>query len=121
MMVVVLVVEDDDAIRSLISEILRQHGYRVQVAKSAEEALQLAAGGAEVDLLLADVVLPGMNGQALYGVIHQDRPTLRVLYISGYLHDGDEDTPRLSSRTDFVQKPFTIQHLLGRVRSSLDA
>jgi len=80
-----LVVEDDDAVRALVQEALGREGYRIVSASGPTEALSIASGlGTELDLLISDVIMPGMNGRELFAELARRQPTLPVLYISGY-------------------------------------
>ncbi|WP_437683295.1 ATP-binding protein [Sorangium sp. So ce131] len=117
----VLVVEDDDAVRKLIVEVLERRGYGVLSAASGEEALgALAHDGVEaIDLLLTDLVMPGMNGRELAERALAIQPRARVLYMSGYADDvlAGVDPER---ETVMLQKPFTPEALAQRVRDMLD-
>ncbi len=116
----VLVVEDEPAIIKLVEIALAQQGYRVLVATSPEEALALVeTAGAEIHLLLTDVIMPGMNGRELAERLRARFPALHCLFMSGYTADilapsgVDGDMP-------FLQKPFTLYDLAARVRQTLD-
>ncbi|WP_437538704.1 ATP-binding protein [Sorangium sp. So ce726] len=117
----VLVVEDDDAVRKLIVDVLERRGYGVLSAASGEEALAMLAREGEdaVDLLLTDLVMPGMNGRELAERAVAIHPRARVLYISGYAEDvlaGAEPDRELA----LLQKPFTPETLAHRLRELLD-
>ncbi|WP_437803473.1 ATP-binding protein [Sorangium sp. So ce693] len=117
----VLVVEDDDAVRKLIVDVLERRGYGVLSAASGEEALAVLAREGEdaVDLLLTDLVMPGMNGRELAERAVAIHPRARVLYISGYAEDvlaGAEPDRELA----LLQKPFTPETLAQRLRDLLD-
>jgi two-component system, cell cycle sensor histidine kinase and response regulator CckA len=116
----VLVVEDQVAVRRIIDRLLTQQGYDVLPAGHAAEAVRIATRHpGPIHLLLSDIVMPGMNGRDLAEWLVEQRPELRVLFMSGYaaasaeraLHDGD---------TDMVRKPFTPERLCGAVRAALD-
>jgi len=107
----VLVVEDDEAIRALVRGVLESAGYDVRVAGTGEEAL----AGPDADLLLTDILMPGMTGRELARHIHERSPRTRVIFISGYTGD---DAP-LEERARFLAKPFTPSELLERVRELL--
>ena len=109
----ILVVDDEPGIRELIRKILTRERYRVLEAGSAEEALS-AAQGQPVDLLITDVMLPGMQGPDLARRMQQMLPALKALFISGYT--GQE---RLPAGARFLAKPFTLATLLERVREAL--
>jgi len=118
----VLVVEDDAQVREVTVRGLRAGGYRVLVAAGAAEALAL--GGDEIggiDLVVTDVVMPGLDGHALADELRRRRPELRVLYVSGYTEDAVIARGVLSSGMAFLAKPFTPSGLLERVRAILDA
>ena len=116
----VLVAEDEPGVRAYASQVLRQAGYRVLEATSGQEALDLASAQSEpISLLLSDVVMPGMTGRALAERMRALYPGMAVLYMSGYT---DDMVFRAGVRADggnFLQKPFTPESLLARVRSTL--
>jgi CheY-like chemotaxis protein len=117
----VLVVEDEPAIRSLACEMLEAQGYRALRAGSGEEALGLAVRHpGPIDLLVSDVVMPGLAGPALAERFRLVRPAIRVLFISGY--EGDDLVRRGVSGEAvlFLPKPFTADELGRRVREALD-
>jgi len=115
----ILVVEDEDAVRVIVTAVLRRQGYRVLEAPTPALAIELfERHGPEIDLLLTDVVMPGMNGPALAQRLVAVRPELRVLFISGYADLSvpiDVDNPNVS----FLSKPFQASALTGRVRDLL--
>jgi CheY-like chemotaxis protein len=110
----ILVVDDETGIRELIRKILRREGYRVLEAGSAEEALATAQGQA-IDLLITDVMLPGIRGPELARRMQQAAPRLKMLFISG--HTGEERVP---AGGHFLAKPFTLAALLEKVREALE-
>ena len=118
----VLLVEDEAALRSMIQEILEEAGYTVLSSASPEEALAAARSHpGPVHLLLSDVVMPRMGGRDLAAQVSALRPGLRVLYMSGYTDEAIVHHGMLDSGTHFLQKPFTSDALLGRVRDLLGA
>jgi signal transduction histidine kinase/ActR/RegA family two-component response regulator len=117
----VLVVEDEDGVRELLWKILTDHGHTVLEARHGRDALTVAGGyDHPIQLLVTDVVMPEMGAGELVDQLVSSRPELKVLYISGYTND--EVTRRGISRTDaaFIQKPFTSEDLMRKVREVLD-
>ncbi|MFH1808619.1 MAG: ATP-binding protein [Pseudomonadota bacterium] len=117
----VLVVEDDAKVLLLVTEVLRSQGYQVSTAANAEDALHLVAAQPRVlDLLLVDVVLPGLSGPVLAEQLRVRQGSLRVLFMSG--HDGDLLAQRglADEEQELLHKPFSEYELLRRVRRSLD-
>jgi PAS domain S-box-containing protein len=118
----ILVVEDEDAVRELARRALSAAGYRVQVARDADEAIELCRGGRlSVDLLLTDVVMPGMDGRQLAERLARDLPEMAVLYTSGYTDNAIVHHGVLDPDTSFIPKPFSIADLTRRVREVLDS
>jgi two-component system, cell cycle sensor histidine kinase and response regulator CckA len=116
----ILLVDDDAAMRTLLSESLRAAGYSVEVAASGSDALRAAAApGPEIDLLLTDVMMPGMSGTELAARLRELRPGARVVYMSGATQealrqrDNTIDAP-------FLWKPFSTEELTHTVRQVLD-
>ena len=117
----ILVVEDDEPVRDLIERALGQQGYTLMVAGDGEAALAMAAQYAgSIDLLLTDVVLPGMSGRSLGDTLVKVRPEMRILFISGYSEDAIAHHGVLSPGVPLLQKPFTPQVLAGELRAVLD-
>jgi two-component system, cell cycle sensor histidine kinase and response regulator CckA len=117
----VLVVEDDPLVRKVACRSLDAAGYHVIVASSGREALDLATRvGGRLDLLLTDVIMPGLNGRELADELRRGRPGLRVLYMSGYAHDVISKAGVLDSGIEFLRKPFTVAQLQERAREVLD-
>jgi two-component system, cell cycle sensor histidine kinase and response regulator CckA len=117
----VLVVEDEEALRSLVVEMLTCQGYEVGPAVSPARALDAAAGDVPFDLLVTDLVMPGMSGRELAGRITADCPGLRVLFMSGYTDDVVMRRGLIEARMAFLQKPFSLEALARRVREVLDS
>jgi CheY-like chemotaxis protein len=116
----ILLVEDETSLRAIAREILEEHGYRILEAERGDEALAVARRHAEpIHLLLTDVVMPGMNGRALAEALVAERPSLRVLYMSGYTDDVIADRGVLEPGTRLLMKPFTAAALLRRVHEAL--
>ena len=114
----ILLVEDEPQVRELAQRILTRAGYRVLAAENGDAALVLAAG-AEVDLLLSDVIMPGLSVLELAAVLRRSRPALPVLLMSGY-SEAHLRSVGLEDETPFLAKPFTNQSLLASVRDTLD-
>ena len=118
----ILLVEDEQVVRTLVQEMLERNGYRVVAAESPAHALELAgAHDGEMDLLLTDVVMPGMSGRDLADLLVAERPELRVLYASGYTRDAISSQGVLDAGTAFLEKPFTSAALGRAVRDVLAA
>jgi len=116
----VLLVEDEESVRQLVRETLESKGYKVLEADHGEAALQLAADHAsEIDILITDVVMPGMSGRELSARLCATCPHTKVLYLSGYTEDAIAHEGVLESGTAFLQKPFTLQMLSRKVREVL--
>jgi CheY-like chemotaxis protein len=111
----VLVVEDEEAVRESTRRILAANGYSVLTAGCGAEALELCREGVGIDLLLTDVVMPGMSGRALAASIGEMKPDLRVLYMSGYT---DRQLDVGDSRR-LIEKPFNTETLLRGVAEAL--
>jgi PAS domain S-box-containing protein len=116
----VLVVEDEEAVRTLACRVLRGKGYRVLEAASADLALAILGGSHEpIDLLVTDVVMPGMSGPLLAQRLIGHHPALRVLYMSGYAEEAIERQGSLPAGGDLLEKPFTADQLARRVRAAI--
>ena len=118
----ILLAEDDDSVRVVMGEVLRDLGYQVLEAREGGEALDIAAGHAgRIDLLLTDVVMPGFGGGELRRRLAPTRPGLRVLYISGVMDDVIVQRGQAEPGAVFLQKPFSPWSLASRLRQVLDA
>jgi CheY-like chemotaxis protein len=115
-----LVVEDDHTVARLAAQILRGQGYRVFIAANADEASRQAAELASLDMLIADVVLPGPSGVEVAAAITERHPTVKVLYTSGYTDDAVVRHGVIAGTVAFLQKPFTRETLTAAVRRVLD-
>ena len=116
----VLLVEDDDAVRRLTTRMLEAHGYTVSAASSAAEALErFGEIGASVRLVLTDVTMPVVSGRELADAIRRRLPGLPILFMSGYTDDvlADESSPDISSQ--LLRKPFTEAELAAKVSAAL--
>lgn len=112
----ILLVEDEDLVRKATTRVLQVGGYSVTLATNAEEALKIREDSNDsIDLVISDVVMPGMSGEKLIKQLSEATPKLRVLLMSGYTDDAlVQDYP-------FLSKPFTPEDLLSKVREVLDA
>ncbi|MDQ3557573.1 MAG: response regulator [Gemmatimonadota bacterium] len=116
----VLLLEDDDAVRSWTRRILERSGYSVLEARNPSEAIRTAQDtGWPIDLLLADVVLPGGSGCSVAAELLAERPGLPVLYMSGYTDEAIIHLGVLDGTTPFLQKPFDPDALTKKVRELL--
>ena len=116
----ILVVEDQEAVRSFATTTLEAYGYHVIAAVDGEEAFAVAEAHPErIDLLLVDVVLPGINGRELAERLRALRPDLKVLFVSGYPADVIAQRGVLERGVAFLRKPFTPDQLAAKVRGVL--
>jgi len=116
----VLVVEDEEDLRDLMQSALSQQGYRVLLASNGEEALRVWEGfSGDIDLTIADVVMPKMGGRNLYDRVREQAPDARFLFISGYSVNGIHQRFLLEQGLEFLHKPFTPALLLRRVQLML--
>ncbi len=117
----ILLVEDDVSLRKGIRRLLERAGYAVLTAATATEAMERAADrGVTIDLLLTDVVLPGVTGRQVAEVLERARPGLRVLYMSGYEESELSAQGNVRPGDAFLQKPFAVDALLHQVRALLE-
>ncbi len=118
----ILLVEDEELVRRLARKIFEGHGYSVMVAGSGKAALELLeASHQPPDLLVTDVVMPGMSGRVLAEQLRVSQPQLKVLYLSGYTDDAVVRHGVLQQDVFFLQKPFNSSTLLEKVRGILDS
>jgi len=116
----VLVVEDEDLVRTMCVQILEQLGYKVMQARSGAQAIEVAqTHGESVDLLLTDVVMPGMNGAELARQLVAHHPRMKVLFTSGYTDDAFSHGGVLDEGVSFIGKPYTPEVLARKVREVL--
>lgn len=116
----ILLVEDDASVRALAHMILKSYGYKILEAATGDEALRLCEQHqGQVQLLLTDVIMPGMNGQALSSQLTSRYPDIQVLFISGYTDDIISRHGILTEGTAFLSKPFTAEGLARKVHDVL--
>ena len=117
---IVLVVEDDERVRHLSVDALRELGYTVVQGADAAQALTVLTLQPRVDLLFTDVVMPDLDGRRLADRAREQRPSLKVLYTTGYTKNAIVHNGMLDADVAFLAKPFTIEQLAGKVRQVLD-
>ena len=115
-----LLVEDEEELRNVAGRMLESQGYTVQVAADGREALKLLAEGARIELVITDVVMPGMNGRELAEDIEKNFPGKKILFISGYTDDSVIQHGVSERRINFLHKPFSKKELHRKVRELLD-
>ncbi|HWC96228.1 MAG TPA: ATP-binding protein [Candidatus Sulfopaludibacter sp.] len=118
----ILLVEDEESVRRLLVHLLRKNGYQVLEAANAEEALKtFGERGGEIQLMLTDMVMPGISGRVLAEKILEQRPETRIIFMSGYTDDVLVRTGALSPGMTFLQKPLRPDVLAAKVRAALDS
>jgi two-component system cell cycle sensor histidine kinase/response regulator CckA len=116
-----LLAEDEEAVRQLASFVLREEGYNVLESTDGQEALELAGSfDGDIDLLVADAIMPRMGGRQLADCMASQRPATRVLFTSGYTNDDIVTQSDGNKFAAFLQKPFTPASLARKVREVLD-
>ena len=116
----ILLVEDEESVRQLVRDTLIARGYKVLAAEGGEAGLQEAARHkGKIDLVITDVVMPGMSGRELASQLVRSRPETKVLYLSGYTEDAIVNDGSIESGRAFLQKPFSLQNLSRKVREVL--
>jgi CheY-like chemotaxis protein len=117
----IVVAEDEELVRNLLIRVLEWSGYKVQAFANGEDALNLLADvNNRADLLLTDVVMPGMNGKELAERARSYRPSLRVLYASGYTDDIIHQHGVAEQGAQFISKPYSVTELTQRLRGILE-
>jgi PAS domain S-box-containing protein len=117
----ILVVEDDATVRSIISDALKDLGYRVLTASDARFAIPLLQSREAIDLLISDVILPHVNGRKLAEMARASRPALKVLFVSGYSENALVRGDFLDAGMDMLTKPFALDTLGAKVHAMIDA
>src|SRR5262249_14745388 len=113
----VLLVEDETELRTLARSILSSYGYKVLEAVNGEDALQKAsAHSGRIDLMITDVVMPKLGGRELARKLVAMRPEMKVIFMSGYDSDAVSKHGVLQAGTDYLEKPFSVEILLRKVR-----
>ena len=117
----ILICEDDNAVRELTKQTLKEAGYTVITAEEGQKALQLAGETTgRIDLLITDVIMPEMNGKKLSDTLTKSRPEIRTLFVSGYTSNVIAHHGVLEENVEFLEKPYSRQQLLERIREVLD-
>ena len=117
----VLLVDDVDTILEVGKEILQTLGYDVLVAGSGKEAIEIYENHREkIDLIILDIVMPGMGGAETYARLQEINPDIKVLLSSGYSVDGQAIELMKRGCNGFIRKPFTIEKLSHKIREILD-
>jgi CheY-like chemotaxis protein len=116
----ILLVEDEDAVRSMLTAVLRRARYTVLETSRSSEAIRLAGRERRIDLVITDVVMPEMGGRELVEQVARLRPGIKVLYLSGYTDDAVVRHGVLQAEVAFLQKPFAMAALTSKVRQVLD-
>ena len=118
----ILLVEDEPAILNMVANLLRRKGYRVLAVESPAEALRASDGHeGPIDLLMTDMVMPGMNGRQLAERLGEKRPGLKRLFMSGHAADTVFGDNAFGDGAHFIQKPFAIRQVAEKVREALGA
>jgi CheY-like chemotaxis protein len=112
----VLVVEDEPTVRELVADILRDLGYRVVQANDGPSGLRLLQSSIDIDLLITDVGLPGLNGRQLADAARETRPALKVLFMTGYAENAGTASGFLDPGMAMITKPFPVDALATRIR-----
>ena len=118
----ILLVDDGESVRVLVRNGLEHYGYTVLEARFTSEALLIARRHeGPIHLMIADVMMPGINGRELAYMLASSRPHMKVLYISGYPLEVVHEKLRAPDMANFLQKPFPIETLVSKVRKLLKA
>jgi two-component system, cell cycle sensor histidine kinase and response regulator CckA len=114
----VLLVEDEPMVRSVAERALTRHGYTVITADNGEDALGVLAKGEQIDLLISDVVMPGMDGPTMVREARQSRPELKILFMSGYAEEQLRKSIDIEN-VAFLPKPFSVTDLAAAARRTM--
>jgi two-component system cell cycle sensor histidine kinase/response regulator CckA len=117
----VLLVEDEDAVRSFAVRALRTRGYKVLEAISGVDALEvMKEHGADVDIVVSDVVMPEMDGPTLLKHLRKANPDLKIIFVSGYAEDAFRNNLEEDVKFTFLPKPFSLKKLAAAVKETLE-
>ncbi len=118
----ILLAEDDSTVRSLVATALRSAGYHVLESQTGEQALEIAGSHQHsIDLVVTDVVMPGLNGKDLVARLHQTLPSTKVLFMTGYADDESLHDGLVATSDAFIHKPFSPREIAAKVRQVLDS
>jgi CheY-like chemotaxis protein len=116
----ILLVEDEEMVRTLMCEVLEREGYQVLSCSHPREGIEVSLRhSGQIDLLLTDVVMPGMNGRDMANQILQSLPELRVVFMSGYTEHVLTREGEVDQKLEYLQKPFTLQTLMRKLEQVL--
>ena len=116
-----MIVEDDDSLRKLTRTVLKQKGYKILEAKDGEDALRISnEHEGTIDLMITDVVMPGMNGRELAEPLQSLRSEVKVIYMSEYTDNAIVHHGVLAPGLNFLEKPFSPESMAHKVRRVLD-
>ena len=117
----ILIAEDDENLCTMTERMLKGYGYKILTASNGEEAVEkISSHKGRIDLLLTDVIMPGMDGKELAGMIQQKHPKIKIIYMSGYTDDAIAHYGILEEGLDFIEKPFSQKDLALKVREAVD-
>ncbi len=117
----ILVVDDEESLRDMLQRVLSNAGYEVQLVSSGTHAVDIVRRATDLfDLIILDIVMPGMNGLETFQKLKEINPAIRVLVASGYSDQGQAQDLLAAGAKDFIQKPFSFQEILSKVRTLLD-
>jgi two-component system cell cycle sensor histidine kinase/response regulator CckA len=116
----VLLVEDEPMVRSVAERALTRHGYKVVTADNGEDALEIVNSGEPIDLLISDVVMPGMDGPTMVREARKSRPELKILFMSGYAEEQLRKSIDIEN-VNFLPKPFSVTELAEAARRTVGA
>lgn len=120
MRLTILLVEDEDMVRDLMCEVLDQEGYEVLACATPAEAIEVSKRhDRPINLLLTDVVMPGMNGREMAERIHEVLPHLQVVFMSGYTEHALTHEGQVDPKIEYLQKPFTLKALTQKMAKVL--
>jgi two-component system, cell cycle sensor histidine kinase and response regulator CckA len=105
-------------VRGVAERALTRHGYKVITADNGEDALEILGRGEEIDLLISDVVMPGMDGPTMVAEALKDRPDLKILFMSGYAEEQLRNSLNVGTMS-FLPKPFSVQELAEAAKRAL--